>query len=149
MGQALHGVFQKLRELGLSSLPDSAEQALRETVQTRNFVAHRYFVERELLAKDSNALPALIAELEWFSELFDTWVPTLDKWSDMLIKALGMTDDDLRVAQSAVQEAVPDLQREHLSNLKNQLARIGVEVPAPSPQRPNTPLQPTAEKRGG
>ncbi len=139
LGEAVRGVFQKLAELGLSGFPDNAQKALWHTVRTRNFVAHHYFAKHKFLAQDENARRYLIDELDWYSELFQGWVPTLDKWTQMLLNALGI-EDDLESAQEVFKEVVPDLRREQLNLLKDRLARIGIEVPdVPAGPERNSP----------
>jgi hypothetical protein len=91
-----------------------------------------YFLARGILAEDPDALPTLIAELDWHSEVFNAWLPTLDRWIDMLMKALGYTDDDLKELQNIVDEGPPaDLWQDLLTELKNQLAQIGITIPPP------------------
>src|SRR5262249_31164795 len=111
------------------AFPDGTRNALVETVQVRNFVAHHYFEARCILATDENAEPHLIAELRWFSDLFEAWVPSLDKWADALLTALGVGEDELKSGREAFEERLPDLRRDQLNALRDSLERIGVEVP--------------------
>jgi hypothetical protein len=125
-------LLRMLPDLGLSPFPENATKALRATIQARNFVAHHYFLVRGRLAEDPDALPTLIAELDWHSEVFNAWLPILDRWIDMLMKAMGYTDDDMKELQNIVDEGPPaDLRQDLLTDLKNQLAQIGITVPPP------------------
>lgn len=125
----MDGVFKKLDEHGVSPFPDDIRKALREAVRTRNFVVHYYFEQCSVLARDGNAWSYLIADLDWFSELFEVWVPSLDKWTDMLLRALGISEDELKSGREAFEEIAPDLRGEQLNALKAQLERISIDVP--------------------
>ncbi len=129
LGHALHGVFQTLAELPVAPFPENARKALWQTVEARNFVAHQYFAKRGLLAKDESSARYILAELGWLSELFEGWVPSLDKWADTLLTAVGISADDLKSCREAMDELVPDLQQEQLTVLKESLERIGIDVP--------------------
>ena len=48
LGQALHGVFEKLAELAVPPFPENVHGGLRHTVKVRNFVAHNYSAARGL-----------------------------------------------------------------------------------------------------
>ena len=128
LGQALKGVFLTLGELGLLPFPEDSRKALWETVRARNFVAHDYFAKRSVLAVDENASPYLITELDWFCELFEAWIPSLDKWTDMLLGALGITQDDLQSGGETFAEMASDLRSDQLNALRAQLERIGIDV---------------------
>jgi hypothetical protein len=132
MGNVLDSLFEIFPKLGLSPFPKEAKEALDNTRIARNFVAHRYFLARAVLTKDPDALPTLIAELDSYSEVFNAWLPTLDRWIDMLMKAMGYTDDDMKELQNIVDEGPPaDLRQDLLTELKNQLAQIGVTISPP------------------
>ena len=51
-----------------------------------------------------------------------------------MLKALGMSADDLESGQKVFEEVTPDLRREQLKLLQDRLERIGIEVPeVPAP----------------
>jgi hypothetical protein len=129
LGRALHGVLQKLAELPVAPFPENAQKGLCETVQARNFLGHHYFAKRGLVAEDESSWRYVVAELGWFSELFDAWVPSLDKWADMLLTTVGISAVDLKSGQQAVDELAPDVRREQFTALKESLERIGIHVP--------------------
>ena len=132
MGAVLRSLFQMLSKPGSPPFPKDAEDALLKVRDARNFVAHSYFLSRAVLTKDPDALPTLIAELEYYAELFNVWLPSLDRWSDILMKAMGYTDDDMKELQNIVGEGPPaDLRQDLLTELKNRLAQIGITVPPP------------------
>lgn len=132
MGGAKDMLLQMLPDLGLSGFPENATKALRATIQARNFVAHSYFLSRAVLTKDPDAPATLIAELEYYAELFNVWLPSLERWIDVLMKAIGYTDDDMKELQNIIDEGPPaDLRQDLLTELKNQLAQIGITVPPP------------------
>jgi hypothetical protein len=132
MGKAKDMLLEMLPDLGLSEFPKNAEKALIATVQARNFLAHRYFLVRAVLTEEPDALPALIADLDRYSEQFNEWLLFLGRWRDRLMKALGYTDDDMKELQNMVDEGPPaDLRQDLLTELKNHLAQIGVTVPPP------------------
>jgi hypothetical protein len=130
LGQAIRGLLQELPKIGLTSLPEDVETALRQTVETRNFVAHHYFETRGVLIRNEVARPYLLAELEWFSTLFEAWIPKLDKWTDNLLSALGITSQERNDAEAMLEAILPDLCRDHLTELKSHLVKIGIDVPA-------------------
>jgi hypothetical protein len=132
LGDVIDSLFNIFPKLGLSHFPEDAKKLLDKTRKARNFVAHSYFISRVVLTKDPEALPTLIAELEWYSELFNSWDSVLDRWIDMLIKALGFTDDDMKELQNIVDEGPPAaLRQDLLTELKNQLAQIGITASPP------------------
>ena len=142
-GKALHGVFEKLPELGLSPFPDSARKVFLTTIQARNFLAHHYFHERRVLAEDKNAWPYLIAELDWYSEVFDTWVPRIDKWTDMLLNRIGINADELGSAVHKLREGfTPDQRRKHLSCSRICLNRSVSRFLKCRSRLSNTPIDP-------
>jgi hypothetical protein len=129
LGQALHGILQELSKTSSLPLPGGIKKVLWETVRTRNFVAHHYFQARGSLLGHEPARPYLIAELAWFSEVFDAWAPKIDKWADQLLKALDIGEEELRETQGILAEIIPDLRRERLTELKSNLEKIGIDVP--------------------
>jgi hypothetical protein len=140
-GSALNGLLKKLGELNVAPLPEQVRRALWQTVETRNFLAHHYFPVRGALISEEGARPYLIAELDWFSELFKGWIPALDKWTDALIKAIGIGDEERKSMQQRFEESAPELRRQKLESLKETLDRIGIEIP-PLPSEAQRSVQP-------
>jgi hypothetical protein len=127
MGQALSQILQELSTIHVSPLPSAAEDGLWRTIRARNFLAHKYFQARGLLIEDETARPGLIAELQWLSEVFNGWVPTLDKWIDALLKVLDISEE--YIEEEDIVGEMANLQQEQLAKLKSDLAKIGIDVP--------------------
>jgi hypothetical protein len=107
MGGAKRSLLEMLPDLGLSPFPENAKKALSKTIDVRNFLAHHYFIARAPLINYPDASQTLTDELDSWSEVFNEWLPTLDRWSDMLMKAMGYTDDDMKELQNIVDEGPP------------------------------------------
>ncbi len=148
-GKALEGVLEKLPEFGLSALPTVVVAGLRKTVIARNFLAHHYFARRSLCGDTPDVRSLLVAELSWFSELFEAWIPRLDKWQDILLGACGISPHEIKLAEKEMDSLVPDLRSDALSDLKEVLRSVGIDVSSPPAGLPNPALNPTGLRPAG
>jgi hypothetical protein len=134
LGHSLKGIFAKLGDLGVTEFPDEGRLALWKTIGVRNFVTHHYLEKRGALLDDKAALPHLLSELAWFSELFHLWLPVLDKWSDLLIKAIGFSEDEIEAMRNRPDTVIEALRHDQLVSLCENLGVVGIKVSPPKPQ---------------
>jgi hypothetical protein len=83
LGQAVHELLQHLSKLGLA-FPNIGEDLLLQTVRIRNFLTHHFFAANHIIFEDVQARTLLGAQLAWFTELFDRWLPITDKWTKVI-----------------------------------------------------------------
>jgi hypothetical protein len=128
LGQAIHGLLQQLSKLGLG-FPSIAEEGLWSTVRIRNFLAHSFFAESGHLIDDEEGRLVLNAQLQWFIEVFKAWLPTLDKWTNSLLRNIGIGEEEFAEVESMFQHERAHLTRDLIPKLRQQLETIGVDVP--------------------
>lgn len=96
-------------------LPTELNAELREALQKRNFLAHRFWFERAHLMFSVENVRQLIGELEGYEEIFDRLDARVSAWSEPKRRELGVTDEAIqdhlsRLLAGKSDEPLPDTQ---------------------------------------
>ena len=77
----------------VGNIPDHFARELREAVEARNFLAHRFWFERMHPMSRAAEVQRLIAELDEYRELFSSLDEQMYRWFKPRLHELGVTDD--------------------------------------------------------
>jgi hypothetical protein len=125
----LRELFREVKKYNQPSFPDqSVEDWLHQTVEIRNFLAHRYFLENGHAILDANARPLLGEQLDQCAIIFDVWQPVIEQWADGLMRALGLTDAQLTEIKAQAEQGQPRVSAETLGKLMRELEQISGTV---------------------
>lgn len=107
-------------------LPAELSGELREAVDKRNFLAHRFWFESAHLMFSVEDAHQLIAELDEYAELFDRLDTRVSEWSEPKRRELGLTEEVVqaslrRILAGESDEPLPD--RQTVRELEKKLSR--------------------------
>jgi hypothetical protein len=103
LGQTMGKLIRRLREVGQPT--EAVELLLKETLKSRNWLAHGYFADRAVPFTLPNGRKDMIAELEVLQERFRICTQQLDSVSLPAARKLGFTDEMLTKIQLEITAA--------------------------------------------
>lgn len=123
LGRLVRQLLAHLSSIG-TQFPSITQESLSATVRIRNHLAHGFLAANHLLLDEPEACQLLSQQLEWWGEVFQTWIPLLDRLADQIIGSLGMTADEIGAVENGYAELLTEVRPELLARLRDQVHAI-------------------------